>query len=118
MGGKRLTRSPQIVSHDDINLDYFSQTPRVESESIAVDKRIDSFDEIKATFTNNQAMEETRRCLNCGVCNACDNCRIFCPEIAVIYKGSERQINLDYCKGCGICVFECPRNAMDLEEEL
>ena len=118
MGGKRLTRDSQIVSPEDINLDYFSQAPRVESESIAVDKRINSFDEIEATFTNNQAMEETRRCFNCGVCNACDNCRIFCPEIAVIYKGSERQINLDYCKGCGICVFECPRNAMDLEEEL
>jgi len=118
MGGKRLTRNPQIVSHDDINLDYFSQAPRVESESIAVDKRTNSFDEIEATFTNNQAMEETRRCFNCGVCNACDNCRIFCPEIAVICKGSERHINLDYCKGCGICVFECPRNAMDLEEEL
>jgi NADPH-dependent glutamate synthase beta subunit-like oxidoreductase len=118
MGGKRLTRSPQLVSHDDINLDYFFQAPRVESESIVVDKRINSFDEIDATFTNNQAMEETRRCFNCGVCNACDNCRIFCPEIAVIFRGSERQINLDFCKGCGICVFECPRNAMDLEEEL
>jgi NADPH-dependent glutamate synthase beta subunit-like oxidoreductase len=118
MGGKRLTRNSQIVSPEDINLDYFTQAPRVESESIAVDKRINSFDEIEVTFTNNQAMEETRRCFNCGVCNACDNCRIFCPEIAVIYKDSERQINLDYCKGCGICVFECPRNAMDLEEEL
>ena len=118
MGGKRWVRNSHIVSHDDINLDYFSQTFRVESESIAIDKRMNSFDEIEATFTINQAMEETRRCFNCGICNACDNCRIFCPEIAVILQGSERQINLDYCKGCGICVFECPRSAMLLEEEL
>ena len=117
-GGKRLARNSHVVSYDDINLDYFSQVPRVESESIAVDKRKNSFDEIEETFTINQAMEETRRCFNCGICNACDNCRIFCPEIAVMFNGSERQINLDYCKGCGICVFECPRNAMDLEEEL
>ena len=118
MGGKRLIRNPHIVSYDDINLDYFSQTPRVESETLAINKRMNSFDEIEATFTINQAMEETRRCFNCGICNACDNCRIFCPEIAVILKGAKRQINLDYCKGCGICVFECPRSAMDLEEEL
>jgi NADPH-dependent glutamate synthase beta subunit-like oxidoreductase len=117
-GGNRLARNSHIVSYDDINLDYFSQAPRVESESIAVDKRINSFAEIEATLTIDQAMEEIRRCFNCGICNACDNCRIFCPEIAVMLKGSERQINLDYCKGCGICVFECPRNAMDLEEEL
>jgi NADPH-dependent glutamate synthase beta subunit-like oxidoreductase len=118
MGGKRWVRNPHIVSYDDINLDYFSQTPRVESESLAIDKRMNSFDEIEATFTLKQAMEETRRCFNCGICNACDNCRIFCPEIAVILQGAKRQINLDYCKGCGICVFECPRSAMDLEEEL
>jgi NADPH-dependent glutamate synthase beta subunit-like oxidoreductase len=117
-GGNRLARNSHIVSHDNINLDYFSQTFRVESKSIAIDKRMNSFDEIEATFTINQVMEETRRCFNCGICNACDNCRIFCPEIAVILQGSERKINLDYCKGCGICVFECPRSAMDLEEEL
>jgi len=118
MGGKRLTRNPHIVSNNDINLDYFSQTPRVEPESLAIKKRMNSFDEIEATFTIEQAMEETRRCFNCGICNACDNCRIFCPEIAVILQDAKRQINLDYCKGCGICVFECPRSAMDLEEEV
>lgn len=118
MGGKRLIRNPHIVSYDDINLDYFSQTPRVNSETLAINNRMNSFDEIEATFTINQTMEEARRCFNCGICNACDNCRIFCPEIAVILQGAERQINLDYCKGCGICVFECPRSAMDLEEEL
>jgi NADPH-dependent glutamate synthase beta subunit-like oxidoreductase len=118
MGGERLTRDPQIVSHDDINLDYFCQTPRVESDALAINKRMNSFDEVEATFTINQAIKENRRCFNCGICNACDNCRIFCPEIAVTFEGFKRKINLDYCKGCGICVFECPRSAMDLEEEL
>jgi NADPH-dependent glutamate synthase beta subunit-like oxidoreductase len=118
MGGKRRVRNPHIVSHDDINLDYFTRTPRVESETLAINKRMNSFDEIEATFTINQAIEETQRCFNCGICNACDNCRIFCPEIAVILQGAKRKINLDYCKGCGICVFECPSSAMDLEEEL
>jgi NADPH-dependent glutamate synthase beta subunit-like oxidoreductase len=118
MGGERLTRNHQIVLHDDINLDYFSQAPRVESESLAINKRMNSFEEIEATFTINQVKEEIRRCFNCGICNACDNCRIFCPEIAVTLQNAKRKINLDYCKGCGICVFECPRSAMDLEEEL
>jgi NADPH-dependent glutamate synthase beta subunit-like oxidoreductase len=118
MGEKRLVRNRYIVSHDDINLDYFSRAPRVESETLNINKRKNSFDEIEATFTINQTMKETRRCFNCGICNACDNCRIFCPEIAVILQGAKRQINFDYCKGCGICVFECPRSAMDLEEEL
>jgi len=90
MGGKRLTRNPQIVLYTDINLDYFSQAPRIESESLAINKRKNAFDEIEATFTINHAMEETWRCFSCGICNACDNCRIFCPEIAVILQGAKR----------------------------
>jgi Pyruvate/2-oxoacid:ferredoxin oxidoreductase delta subunit len=64
-------------------------------------------------------MREAERCFNCGICNQCDNCRLFCPDMAVIRDQSPRGrcINYDYCKGCGICVVECPRNAMTLEEE-
>lgn len=118
MGGSRWVRNSHIVLQDEINLDYFSRAPRVKPESLAINKGISTFDEIETTFTINQAREETRRCFNCGICNACDNCRIFCPEIAVILRGAERHIDFDYCKGCGICVFECPRSAMNLEEEL
>ncbi|PIV68985.1 MAG: ferredoxin, partial [Euryarchaeota archaeon CG01_land_8_20_14_3_00_38_12] len=25
--------------------------------------------------------------------------------------------NYDYCKGCGICANECPKNAINMEEE-
>jgi Pyruvate/2-oxoacid:ferredoxin oxidoreductase delta subunit len=79
---------------------------------------IKSFAEIEATLSNSAAKEEAKRCFNCGVCNACDFCRLFCPEMAVIIKKTERRINMDYCKGCGVCVTECPRNAMALEEEI
>jgi NADPH-dependent glutamate synthase beta subunit-like oxidoreductase len=118
MGKERAIRNLHIVSYDEINTDYFSPASRVGTVSLSVDKRIKSFSETEETYTSDQAMEETRRCFNCGTCNECDNCRIFCPEVAVVFKDSRREINLDYCKGCGICVVECPRNAMALEEEV
>ena len=64
-------------------------------------------------------MRETERCFNCGLCNQCDNCHLFCPDMSVVHDPSAqgRHINYDYCKGCGLCVVECPRNAMTLEEE-
>ncbi len=70
-------------------------------------------------------MREAERCFNCGICNQCDNCRLFCPDLAIIRdidrppaapQPQGRWIDYDYCKGCGICVVECPRNAMTLEE--
>ena len=118
MGRERAIRNLHIVSYDEINNDYFSPASRVKALSLSMIKRIQSFSENEITFNIDQVMEESQRCFNCGICNACDNCRIFCPEVAVILKDTQRLVNLDYCKGCGICVVECPRNAMALEEEI
>jgi len=115
-GGGRRERNPHIVSYEEINTDYFDPYPRVTSPVLSPGERITSFAEIENTLSEEQAAQESKRCFNCGVCNECDNCRIFCPEVAVICEDN-RYINLEYCKGCGICVVECPSNAMALEEE-
>jgi len=118
LGGTRTLRNSHIVTYPEINIDYFSPESRPPATLLSMDERIHSFAEVEATLTIAQAGQESRRCFNCGICNQCDICRIFCPEIAVIFKAATRQVNLDYCKGCGICVKECPRNAMALEEEV
>ena len=117
MGERHGDKNADVVSFDHINLDYFPREPRAEIKMLDLDDRVRSFDEIKTTLTIDQALKESRRCFNCGICNGCDNCRIFCPEIAVTLNAGERRIDLDYCKGCGICVVECPRSAMELQEE-
>jgi 2-oxoacid:acceptor oxidoreductase delta subunit (pyruvate/2-ketoisovalerate family) len=83
------------------------------------EERLQSFAEINLKIGASLAIREAERCFNCGLCNQCDNCRLFCPEIAVIRNDNPqgRHIDYDYCKGCGLCVTECPRNAMVLEEE-
>ncbi len=117
VGGGRKQRSPYVVSYQEINTDYFEAAPRVAAPVLSKDKRKTSFSEIETTLTQRQAIQEIERCFNCGICNSCENCWIFCPEVAVIVEKGARQIDLDYCKGCGICVVECPRNAMVLEGE-
>ena len=114
---ERNNRKPHIVSFDEINSDYFQSAPRVISPTLSPDQSVRSFSEIEATLSKRAATQEAERCFNCGICNSCDYCRIFCPDVAVMVEEAERYINLDYCKGCGICVTECPRNAMALEEE-
>jgi NADPH-dependent glutamate synthase beta subunit-like oxidoreductase len=117
LDGEGMLRIPHTVSYQEINGDYFSKSSRATPSYLSPEQRLRSFSEIEDSLTIDQAMGETRRCFNCGICNACDNCRLFCPELAVILEGAQRQIDLDYCKGCGICVTECPRNAMTLKEE-
>jgi NADPH-dependent glutamate synthase beta subunit-like oxidoreductase len=118
LGEDRKFRNLDIVDADDIGLDYFQSAPRVIPSALDAHRSIRSFEETSTTYGEDAAKKESTRCFNCGICNACDFCRLYCPEMAVIVDKAKRGINLDYCKGCGVCATECPRNAMSLEEEI
>jgi len=117
--GLRCRRSQHVVRYDEINTDYFQFAPRIVAPRLLREERSRSFAEIDLRISAGMAVREAERCFNCGLCNQCDNCRLFCPDLAVAVdeKAPGRHINYDYCKGCGICVVECPRNAMVLEQE-
>jgi NADPH-dependent glutamate synthase beta subunit-like oxidoreductase len=119
LGGARQLRNPHVVRYEEINTDYFQFSPRVTQPRLLKEERVESFEEIDLKISAHLAMKEAERCFNCGICNQCDNCFIFCPDTSVIRDKDHqgRHINYDYCKGCGLCVVECPRNAMSLGEE-
>jgi NADPH-dependent glutamate synthase beta subunit-like oxidoreductase/Pyruvate/2-oxoacid:ferredoxin oxidoreductase delta subunit len=116
-GKERKDRNPHMVSYSEINTHYFNSAARVIAPVLPLGDRIQSFLPVESALTMEAAQAEARRCFNCGICNACDYCRLYCPEMSVTVENERRHINLDYCKGCGLCVAECPRNAMALKEE-
>ena len=73
------------------------------------------------TLDADEAAYETSRCLGSNSCEACDVCRLLCPDLAITRNevSGEIVIDLDYCKGCGICAAVCPKGAigMVLEED-
>lgn len=116
LNGRRGERKPHVVRFPEINADYFPRADRIAAPVLEPAVRRASFDEVENSLPADAALSEAARCFNCGICNDCDNCRLFCPEVAIRLESS-RCINYDYCKGCGICVTECPRSAMSLSEE-
>jgi len=112
-------RSHHVVAFDELNLDYFEHAERNERLKLPAPERARDFKEVSSGLTEQQALKEAGRCFSCGVCNGCENCYIFCPDLSVITdEGLLRyRINYDYCKGCGICIAECPRNALSVEKE-
>jgi NADPH-dependent glutamate synthase beta subunit-like oxidoreductase/ferredoxin len=117
LGQARRSRNHHIVSYSEINTPYFKTASRVIAPVLSPADRIQSFLPVESTLSEEAALAESRRCFNCGICNSCDTCRLYCPEMSVRVEDTHRDINLDYCKGCGLCVAECPRNAMALKEE-
>ena len=107
----------QVVQFPELNTAYFPRQARKPKERLTPEQRKKSFSEIDRGLSSSSARYEAKRCFNCGVCNLCDNCFFFCPDLAISARpdGQGYEINYDYCKGCCICVEECPRGAISVE---
>ncbi len=118
-GGDRTAQQNHVVRFDELNTIYFRFQERRERPRITLDERRTGFDEVHMRISASLALRESERCFHCGLCDHCDNCYLFCPDVSVLrdLRAGTRRIDYDYCKGCGVCVVECPRNAMVLEEE-
>ena len=103
------TWSDEVVRPEAMRFHLFEKTPTREGGTIAMERRLTTFDEIHGGLTD---PSEARRCLSCGVCNDCDLCVTYCPEGVLKRVGGELRFDYAYCKGCGVCVTECPRNVV------
>lgn len=114
---RALTR--HVVSFDELNTAYFASMKRTESRRASFLQRVRDFREVNRGLSRRQARYEAARCFNCGTCNDCENCYVFCPDVSILKNMRKLQhaINYDTCKGCGICFTECPRCAISMEEE-
>lgn len=120
LGGKTLKKSEEdlpVIEHDKINQDYFEEQKRIEIPILTPSKRMRNTKEVKQGLKRDVAIKEAMRCFSCGICNQCENCLIFCPDLAVERDSDGYKVLYDYCKGCGICMIECPRGVITMEKE-
>jgi NADPH-dependent glutamate synthase beta subunit-like oxidoreductase len=116
-GSTKATDEPiQTVQVGDLNLLYFPPTRRMGIRRLTPAARRHSMAEVSGGWAETEAVGEARRCFNCGVCTACDNCVVFCPDLAVRRGAAAYAYEVldQYCKGCGICARECPRHVITM----
>ncbi len=107
----------EIIGSSDLFLGHFQYVSRiVRTEDVpTAEEVLGHFHERLNPLAEEQAVEETKRCMSCGMCFECDNCVIFCPQDAVfrVKKNTSttgRYVDTDYnkCIGCHICSDVCP----------
>ena len=108
------------VARNEINPFYFPLASREERALRPVAERLSGFADVKIGYGEGQALAEADRCLSCGTCVECDNCYVFCPDMA-IKRAPDREEHYmvleQYCKGCGLCAAECPRGCVIMKQE-
>jgi len=109
----------EVVRWEEMNPAHFRSRPRHEDQHLTPAEARAAFGESNLGLSRTRAMADARRCLNCGVCNACELCLIFCPDLAITRRADGPGFVIDYehCKGCGVCAAECPRGAITMTRE-
>jgi NADPH-dependent glutamate synthase beta subunit-like oxidoreductase len=109
----------EVVPFEDLNMSHFARAIRNFDRHLSAEDSASSFREVNLGLGRELAFTEAGRCFNCGVCNRCELCLIFCPDVAISRRsdGLGFDIAMDYCKGCGVCTVECPRGAMTMTRE-
>ena len=107
----------EIVHSEELYLGHFPfelRNKRIESGPNA-EEVLGHFEERMQGLSEEATVAEAKRCMSCGMCFECDNCVIFCPQIAVKRTPKSestmgRYVYTDYdlCIGCHICADVCP----------
>jgi NADPH-dependent glutamate synthase beta subunit-like oxidoreductase len=113
----------EIIASDELFLAHFEYTARnLRTEDVPnSDEVLGHFQERMKGLSEEEAVEESDRCMSCGMCFECDNCVIYCPQDAVYRVPKKdatmgRYVATDYskCIGCHICADVCPTGYIDM----
>ena len=107
-------------------IEMIKKIERVEPPSLALETRAKDFGTVELVYGWDEAINEARRCLRCGVgvevlfqdkCAACLACLRACPyHVPYLDASGTIRIPADQCQACGICVAECPAKALVLRK--
>lgn len=106
-----------VITHEELFLGHFGYVARNKRAvtTLTRESALGNFDERLHCLSEAQAVAEAKRCMSCGMCFQCDNCVVYCPQVAVfrVQKSKStvgRYVDTDYtkCIGCHICHDVCP----------
>jgi NADPH-dependent glutamate synthase beta subunit-like oxidoreductase/Pyruvate/2-oxoacid:ferredoxin oxidoreductase delta subunit len=95
--------------------DWYMEAGRNDPQRLPVDQRTMNT-EIERSLSREEAIEEAKRCMSCGMCLDCESCWMYCVNNCFIRlpKGEHYSIKMDLCNGCKKCAEGCPTGYLEL----
>ncbi len=87
-------RTPEPTPTAPMPEEFHEKKPRVPVPMLDVNKRISNFAEVELGLSEEQAVEEASRCLNCGVCCECQQCVAHCEADAIDHTQKNEELEL------------------------
>jgi heterodisulfide reductase subunit A len=92
----------KIMEPQEENQENYSDIPlntlvekRACVQCVDPEKRVRSYEEVEATLTEEQAVKEAQRCLNCAVCCECMECVNVCEAKAIDHFMKEETVQIN-----------------------
>ena len=100
---------PTLVKTDHMKIGWYKEAARHERPHVPADQR-GKDTEIELGLTPEQAVDEAKRCMSCGMCMDCETCWMYCTNSCFVKlpKGDHYKVKLELCNGCKKCAEECP----------
>jgi len=76
-------------------IEAVEEKPRAKAGELPVAERVGNFTEAETGLTEEQALAEVERCLNCALCSECKECVEACKQNAIDHAMGERTVELE-----------------------
>jgi len=113
--GENMPEAPyrEVINVKKQDLNYFFHSNQTRRRHQVAENIVGNHNEVLEALTKEQAIEESKRCMSCGLCFDCKQCSSFCPQEAISrYKdnpiGEVMYTHYTKCVGCHLCALVCP----------
>jgi len=120
--GPARTNGASTIEPDALKLASYPTLPSVKPPRMPPSERLSQAGaEVQGVITEEEFLEEVRRCFSCGSCFGCQQCAMYCTpgcylKLKEVGPGTYFALSLDRCEECGKCIEVCPCGFLEVRD--